>query len=89
MSKQDGLNKLLDYRNQIEQILTNIDAVMQLDFSDEYSVAYEHWLPQIKTALRDNTRWLSRGQYSMDYTIKRIDDKINGSNDKGVSKYIN
>jgi len=89
MSKQDSLNKLLDYRNQIEQILTNIDAVMMVDFSDEYSVAYEHWLPQIKTALRDNTRWLSRGPYSMDYTIKRIDDKINGSNDKGVSKYIN
>jgi len=88
MSKQDGLEKLLDYRNQIEQILTNIDAILQIDFSDEYGVAYQHWMPQIITALRDNTKWLSRGQYSMDYTINRINDSISGSLDKGVSKYI-
>lgn len=88
MSKQESLNKLLEYRDKIEQILTDIDAVLQLDFSQEYSVAYQHWVPQIKTALRDDTRWLSRGEYSMDYTLKRIADQIDGSLDKGVSKYI-
>ena len=88
MTKRDSLNKLLDYRNQIEQILTDIDAVLQVDFSDEYALAYQHWIPQIKTALRNNTRYLPRGEYSMDYTLDRILDKINGSLDKGVSKYI-
>lgn len=88
MSKKDGLEKLLSYRDQIEQILTDIDSVLQLNFSDEYSVAYQHWIPQIKTALRDNTRWLARGEYSMDYTIDRIIDKLNGCLDKGVNKYI-
>lgn len=88
MTKKDGLKKLLDYRDEIEQILTNIDAVLQLDFSNEYSIAYQHWIPQIKTALRDNTKWLPRGEYSMDYTLNRISDQINGSLDKGVSKYI-
>lgn len=88
MTKTDGLKKLLDYRDEIEQILTNIDAVLQLDFSNEYSIAYQHWIPQIKTALRDNTKWLPRGEYSMDYTLNRINDQINGSLDKGVSKYI-
>lgn len=88
MSKKDSLNKLLYYRDQIEEILTNIDIILHQDFDKEYSVAYQHWLPQIKTALRDDTRWLSRGEYSMDYTLKRIIDQINGSLDKGVSKYI-
>lgn len=88
MSKTDGLEKLLNYRDQIEQILAEIDAVMQINFSDEYSIAYQHWIPQIKTALRDDTKWLPRGQYSMDYSIKRIKDKLLNNLDKGVSKYI-
>lgn len=88
MSKKDSLNKLLDYRDQIEEILININTILQQDFDSEHSVAYQHWLPQIKTALRDDTKWLSRGEYSMDYTLKRIIDQINGSLDKGVSKYI-
>lgn len=88
MSEKYGLTKLIDYRNQIEKILAEIDAVMQLDFPEEYAVAYQHWIPQIKTALRNDTKWLSRGEYSMDYTLNRIIDKLNSSIDKGVTKYI-
>jgi hypothetical protein len=88
MTKQDGLNKLLDYRSSMEKILTDIDAVLQLHFPEEYALAYQHWMPQIRTALRDDTKWLPRGQYSMDYTINHISDQINGSLDKGVSKFI-
>jgi len=88
MSKQDELNKLLDYRNQIENILTDIDTILQSNFSDEHGLAYQHWIPQIKTALRDDIKWLPRGQYSMDYTINRIIDKLNCANEKGVSKFI-
>ena len=88
MPKKESLDKLLDYREQIEKILAEIDDIMQTDFADEYSVAYQHWVPQIKTALRDDTMWLSRGQYSMEYTLKRIEDKLDSRFDKGVSKYI-
>lgn len=88
MSENYGLNKLIDYRTQIETILAEIDAVMQVDFPEEYSVAYQHWIPQIKTALRDDTKWLPRGEYSMDYTLDRIIDRLNSSVDKGVTKYI-
>jgi hypothetical protein len=45
-------------------------------------------LPQIKTGLRDNTKWLPRGQYSMDYTLNSLIDHVINDLDKGVSKYI-
>lgn len=88
MSENYGLSKLIDYRTQIETILAEIDAVMQVDFPEEYSVAYQHWIPQIKTALRNDTKWLSRGEYSMDYTLNRIIDRLNSNTEKGVTKYI-
>lgn len=88
MSKQDSLNKLFDYREQIEKILTDIQHELQSNFPDEYGISYQHWIPQIKTSLRDDTIWLPRGQYSMDYTISRIQDKLNNDRNKGVTKYI-
>lgn len=88
MPDTEALNKLLQYREKIEDILVEIDAVLQVSFAKEYSIAYEHWMPQIKTALRDNTKWLPRGQYTMEYTIKRIMDEIDSSIGKGVNKYI-
>lgn len=88
MSENCGLTKLIEYRTQIENILTEIDTVMKINFPEEYSVAYQHWIPQIKTALRNDTKWLPRGEYSMDYTLDRIIDKLNSSVDKGVTKYI-
>ena len=88
MSKSQALNKLLQYKENIEDILVQIDVVLQTDFPEEYGVAYQHWIPQIKTALNDNTKWLPRGQYSMDYTINRIIDKITNDSTLGVTKYI-
>lgn len=88
MSKRDSFNKLMDYREQIEQILTDIENELQSNFPEEYSLSYQHWIPQIKTSLRDDTKWLPRGQYSMDYTFSRIQDKLLEDNNKGVSKYI-
>jgi hypothetical protein len=75
MSKMESVNKLLDYRSRIEQILNDMNNLLKSDFIDEYSIAYQHWIPQIRTALRDDTRWLSRGQYSMDYTLRKINDQ--------------
>lgn len=89
---KDKISKLSDlekYREAIENSLSEIEAILQIYFPEEFDVAYQHWIPQIKTALKNNTRWLNRGQYSMQYTLNRIIDKItDDKNNKGVSKYI-
>jgi hypothetical protein len=82
------LNDLENYREQIDHILVQIEAILQVYFPEEFSVAYQHWIPQIKTALKSDPKWLSRGEYSMQYTINRIMDKLQNNNVKGVSKYI-
>jgi len=86
--KIEPLSKLYNAREDIENKLAEIEAILQVYFHEEFSTAYQHWIPQIKTALSDNTRYLPRGQYSMDYTLTRIQDKLNNHLDKGVSKYI-
>ena len=82
------LSELEKYREQIEDSLAQIEAILQIYFQEEFSTAYQHWIPQIKTALKNNTKWLDRGQYSMQYTLDRIFDKISDNTNKGVSKYI-
>lgn len=88
MNNQEAINKLYNYRENIEDILVEIEALIQIHFPEEYSVAYQHWIPQIKTALRDNLKYLPRGQYSMDYTLEHLIDKIDVESIKGVNKYI-
>jgi hypothetical protein len=87
-SQHKALSNLHFYREQIEHNLAEIEAIIQVNFSEEYAVASQHWIVQIKTALKDNLKYLPRGEYSMDYTIHRIEDKVFGQYDKGVSKYI-
>jgi hypothetical protein len=83
-NQKEALENLYSHRDHIEDHLNKIDTILKMYFSKEYDLAYQHWLPQMKTALRDNTKWLPRGQYSMDYTLNHLIDDL----DKGVSKYI-
>lgn len=86
---KEALNKIYQYREEIENSLAEIDALLMVYFSDQYGVYYQHIVPQIKTALRDNTKWLSRSDYSLDSIIKHIEDKIvDNCSRQGVSKYI-
>lgn len=88
--QKEALNKLYQYRENIENYLAEIESILMVYFEQQYPVSYQHWIPQIKTALRDNTKWLSRGQYSMDYILSKIEDQIKEDrNSQGVSKYIN
>lgn len=88
MTQKDALNKLYNYRENIEDLLAEIEAIIQVYFPEEYSLSHQHWIPQIKTALRENTKWLPRGEYSMDYTLNHLLDKLIEDKNKGVSKYI-
>jgi hypothetical protein len=83
------ISELEKYRENIENNLAEIEAILQIYFSEEFAIAYQHWIPQIKTALKNNTKWLDRGQYSMQYTLDRIfDNMMDNDGNKGVSKYI-
>jgi hypothetical protein len=86
--QKEALENLYSHRDHIEDHLNKIDTILKMYFPKEYNLAYQHWLPQIKTGLRDDIKWLPRGQYSMDYTLKKLFDKMIDDLDKGVSKYI-
>lgn len=81
-------NKLIDYRDQITDALFHIERILKVYFPEEFEVAYQHWIPQITTALYEHKKWLPRGQYTMQQTINRLLDKNKESLNKGVSKYI-
>jgi hypothetical protein len=86
--QKEALQNLYSHIDHIEDHLNKIDTILKMYFSKEYDLAYQHWLPQIKTALRDNTKWLPRGQYSMDYTLNQLIDHVIDDLNKGVSRYI-
>lgn len=86
--QKDQLNKLIDYRDEITNALFHIERIIKTYFPKEFEVAYQHWIPQIITALYEDKRWLPRGEFTMQQTITRLLDKAQNSESKGVSKYI-
>jgi hypothetical protein len=82
------LNKLIDHRDSISNSLFHIERILKEYFPVEYDNAYQHWIPQIITALYDDKRWLPRGEFTMQDTISRLLDQAENSDRKGVSKYI-
>lgn len=87
-NKKHQLNKLIDYRDEISNAIFQIDRILKDYFPEEYDVAYQHWIPQIITAINKHPKWLSRGQFDMQQTIEKLLDKSKDSDSKGVSKYI-
>ena len=79
------LNKLIYYRDEITSALFDIERILKNHFPSEHSLAYQHWIPQIRTALNVTDKWLPRGEYTLQNTIDHISDNDNGS---GVNKYI-
>lgn len=86
--QKDQFNKLIDYRDSIVDSLFHIERILKLYFPEEFDMAYQHWIPQIITALYEDKRWLPRGERTMQHTISHLIDKIDNDSDKGVSKYI-
>ena len=82
------LNKLMDYRDQIESSLFHIERIIKVYFPEEFDIAYQYWIPQITTALYDDKKWLSRGEQTMQNTIKRLLDKVQEQSSQTVSKFL-
>jgi hypothetical protein len=88
MNNQNNINDLLDLRENIAQSVQKIEFILRTNFQDQYEDAYQHWIPQILTALFNDLKWLPRGEVTLQDTIDQIRD-IESSNNGGVSKFIN
>jgi hypothetical protein len=87
--QRDQFNQLLDYRDEICKSIFHIEHILKTYFPEEFNTAYQHYIPQIITALDNDSRWLPRGEINMQHTINRILDKINKDGFAGgVSKFI-
>lgn len=84
--EKDQLNILMDYRDSISKTMFHIERILKTYFPEQYIDAYQHWIPQILTALDNDIKWLPRGQLSLQDTIDRIKD--NSDSIGGVSKFI-
>lgn len=86
--QKNAIAKLIKHREDISEILYEIGSILNKHFPDEYEIAYQYWIPQITTALYKDTKWLSRGDYSMQQTIDRILDKFNDTNFSATKKIL-
>ena len=84
--QKDQLNSLMDYREDISKSMFHIQRILKSYFPEEFHVAYQHWIPQILTALDNDVKWLPRGQLTLQDTIDQIKDNCDSVG--GVSKFI-
>lgn len=84
--QKDQLNSLMDYRDSISNSMFHIERILKTYFPDQFDVAYQHWIPQILTALDNDVKWLPRGQITLQDTIDRIKDDSDSVG--GVFKFI-
>lgn len=84
--QQYQLNRLIDYRDQITDGLFHIERIIKTYFPEEFDIAYQHWIPQITTALYEDKRWLNRGEQTMQNTINRLMDKNKLEKGQSVNK---
>lgn len=83
------INNLIDYRDQIVKSLFHIERILKTYFPEEFERAIQFYLPQITTALYEDKKWLSRGEYSLQNTIDNLLErcKITESG-SGTKKYL-
>lgn len=87
--QKDQINNLVDYRDHIVSNLFHIECILKTYFPEEFERAIQFYLPQITTALYEDKKWLSRGEYSLQNTIDNLLErcKVNESG-KGTTKYL-
>ena len=73
--KKQQFELMIAHRNTILESLNSISKILEKNFPEEYNMAYQHWIPQIHTALNNNDKWLPRGMHNFSDTINAILDK--------------
>lgn len=81
------LRQIQELSKNIEDTLYTIDNILNKHCPDKRDIFYQHILPQIITALREESKWLPRGQYSLEYIVECI---VNENNETalGLQKYL-
>ena len=83
------LNKLIDHRDEITNSMFHIERILKHYFPEEFEVAYQHYIPQIMTALYEDNKWLPRGNYNLQQTIDRLLEKMaNNYDSSNIKKFI-
>ena len=83
------INKLVDYRDEIANALFHVERILKTYFPEEFDKAIQFYLPQITTALYEDKKWLSRGEYSLQNTIDNLLERCKISSDSnGLKKYL-
>jgi soluble cytochrome b562 len=85
MTTDLSTSQLEYHRRTILDHLEIIETHLKNNHPKEHEIAYSHWIPQIITALCNDTKWLPRGEHSLQDSIDRINDSYVGS---GVKKFI-
>lgn len=85
--QRDQINCLIDYRDEIVKNLFHIERILKTYFPEEFEIAYQHYIPQITTALYEDKKWLQRGEYTLQETINRLMDKAQET-DQSIQKFI-
>jgi hypothetical protein len=79
---------LKKHRDEILKKLYDIEKIIQTHFPDEFDIAYQHWIPQIATALSPHDKWLPRGVQTMENMFGRIADKNSKYTTQSINKFI-
>lgn len=88
--QKDQINNLRDHKDKIANSLFHIERILKTYFPKEFERAIQFYLPQITTALYEDKKWLSRGEYSLQNTIDNLMErcKTNSDSSKGTAKYL-
>lgn len=80
----------MDYRDEIIDIIANIQTILKINFPEEYERAIQFYIPQITTALCEDKKWLNRGEYSLQNTIDNLIErcKMIDEKNKSLNKYL-
>lgn len=70
--QKDQINNLIDHRDTIVKSLFHIERILKEYFPEEFERAIQFYLPQVTTALYEDKKWLSRGDYSLQNTIDNL-----------------
>ena len=66
------LERLKYIQREVLSLLEEANNIILREFPEHHEIAYSFWIPQAVTAIREDEKWLQRGDYSMEKTLRNI-----------------